>query len=584
MAHLALFLLGPFQVKLDGEPVAAFESDKVRALLAYLAVEADRPHRRERLAGLLWPERPEQDARRNLRYALSNLRAAIGDRAVNDDQCAASPSFLLVSHRTIQFNSASDAWVDVAAFTRLLASSPDTSDLEQVVDLYRGEFLEGFFGSDSVAFEEWMLLKQEQLGRQARSALYQLAAMYERRGEYERALPHIWRQVELDPWQEEARRQLMRVLALSGQRVGALTQYDAYRKALAEELSVEPTQATTELYERIRAGEFDSTPVENQPAISEEVGATPSDIDAPTPEPRPFTRQHPAKWRRRWLLVWGLLVLVAVAFFLAGWAGFFKKASSELPVLPSPAGTAGSPVGGLIVDVCDRWRPRPTDDEIPPQICVGDAWGYRVMTVTDNLEFNGIGRLGWSPDGQQIVFEADPSQGSRCIYVINVDGSNLRRLTEGEGHDSGPAWSPDGQWIALVRWTDLWLVRPDGTDAHELLATGKLPAREVVWSPDSQRIVFLRAVSEAGFSRDEVWVVNRDGSDPRLLYSLDRPTNAEVRLAWSPDGQQVGCFFLSRSESNGLLIDADGGGEPQAVEEVPVWWFPDHWPLWGEAE
>jgi DNA-binding SARP family transcriptional activator len=585
MAHLALFLLGPFQVKLDGEPVIAFESDKVRALLAYLAIEADRPHRREKLAGLLWPERPEQDARRNLRYALSNLRAVIGDRAANGDQCAASPSFLLVSRRTIQFNSASDAWVDVAAFANLLASSsPDASDLEQAVSLYRGEFLEGFFCTDSVAFEEWMLLKQEQLGRQARSALYQLAAIYEQRGEYERALPHVWRQVELDPWQEEARRQLMRLLALSGQRVGALARYDFYRKTMAEELGVEPARATTELYERIRAGEFDSVQAERQPVVSKVVSAALPGIDAPAPEPRPLARQHPAKWRRRWVLVWGLVVLVAAAFFLAGWDGLFKKASSELPVLPSPAGTAGSPAGGLVVDVCDRWRPRPTGDETPPQICVGDAWGYHVLTVTDNLEFNGIGRLGWSPDGQQIVFEAEPSQGEALICIIDVDGSNLRRLTEGEDHDSGPAWSPDGQWIAFVRWADLWLVRPDGTDAHELLATGKLPAREVVWSPDSQRIVFLRAASEAGFPRDEVWVVNRDGSDPRLLYSPERPTGAEVRLAWSPDGQQVGCFFLSKSEGSGLLIDADGGGEPQVVEEVPVRWFPDRWPLWGEAE
>jgi DNA-binding SARP family transcriptional activator len=60
MAHLLLALLGPFQVTLAGEPVTSFESDKVRALLAYLAVEADRPHRRESLAGLLWPDWPER--------------------------------------------------------------------------------------------------------------------------------------------------------------------------------------------------------------------------------------------------------------------------------------------------------------------------------------------------------------------------------------------------------------------------------------------------------------------------------------------------------------------------------------------
>ena len=58
MAHLSISLLGTFQVILDGKQVTAFESDKVRALLAYLAVESDRPHRRETLACLLWPERP----------------------------------------------------------------------------------------------------------------------------------------------------------------------------------------------------------------------------------------------------------------------------------------------------------------------------------------------------------------------------------------------------------------------------------------------------------------------------------------------------------------------------------------------
>ena len=74
MAHLCLSLLGPFQATLGGVPIASFESDKVRALLAYLAVEAEQPQRRERLAGLLWPDRPEHSSRNNLRYALSNLR------------------------------------------------------------------------------------------------------------------------------------------------------------------------------------------------------------------------------------------------------------------------------------------------------------------------------------------------------------------------------------------------------------------------------------------------------------------------------------------------------------------------------
>ena len=112
MGRLSVSLLGPLDIKLDEEPVSAFQSDKVRALLAYLAVEADRAHRRETLAGLLWPDYPQRSARTNLRNALANLRQVIGD-------AQATPQFLDITRQTIQFNRSSDAWVDVRAFTEL---------------------------------------------------------------------------------------------------------------------------------------------------------------------------------------------------------------------------------------------------------------------------------------------------------------------------------------------------------------------------------------------------------------------------------------------------------------------------------
>ena len=115
MSRLSISLLGRFQVTLDGEPVTTFESDKVRALLAYLAVEAEQPHRRERLAGLLWPERPERAARQSLSQALFNLRHASGDRE-------ATPPFLNVSSQTLGFNRASDYSLDVTAFTASLTA------------------------------------------------------------------------------------------------------------------------------------------------------------------------------------------------------------------------------------------------------------------------------------------------------------------------------------------------------------------------------------------------------------------------------------------------------------------------------
>ncbi len=278
MARLSILLLGPLQVTLDGQPVTAFESDKVRALLAYLAVEADRPHRRERLAGLLWPDWPERAARTNLRGALSNLRSAIGDRPPAESD-AAAPSFLLVSPQTIQFNAASDAWADVLAFNQRLAGGPPSSAspeamqrLEEAVALYRGPFLEGFSLPDSTAFEEWMLFQGERFHRLAVEALHTLGEWHAQQGQLELALPHAWRQVELDPWREGGHQQAMRLLAAGGRRAEALAQYETCRRQLAEALGVEPSGETVALYEQIRDGT---------------IGAP-----SPVPVPLPATPRH----------------------------------------------------------------------------------------------------------------------------------------------------------------------------------------------------------------------------------------------------------------------------------------------------
>jgi DNA-binding SARP family transcriptional activator len=101
MARLTLSFLGNFGVTLDGGPVTGFESNKVRALLAYLATESGRAHSREALGTLLWPEWPQQSAMSNLRYVLADLRKNIGDRD-------ADPPFLLITRDNLQFNLDSD--------------------------------------------------------------------------------------------------------------------------------------------------------------------------------------------------------------------------------------------------------------------------------------------------------------------------------------------------------------------------------------------------------------------------------------------------------------------------------------------
>ena len=254
MSKLELSFLGLFSARLDGAPVTSFESNKVRALLAYLVVEAGRPHAREALATLLWPDWPDSSARSNLRYALANLRKTIHDQQ-------AEPPFLLISRDAIQFNPASDYCSDASEIAALASSTGGVDDferLERVVALYKGEFLEGFSIGDAAPFEDWARLKREQLHRAYLQGLHRLAAFLERGGDLERALPYAWRLVEVEPLDESAHRQLMRLLALSGRGAEALAQYESCRDVLQQELGAAPSAETTGLYEQIRLGEMEA--------------------------------------------------------------------------------------------------------------------------------------------------------------------------------------------------------------------------------------------------------------------------------------------------------------------------------------
>jgi DNA-binding SARP family transcriptional activator/tetratricopeptide (TPR) repeat protein len=297
MARLSVHLLGPFRANLDGQPVTGFVSDKARALLAYLAAETECPHRRESLAGLLWPDYPEQDARTSLRTALANVRKLIGDRNAN-------PPFLQITQQTIQFNLASDSWIDVATLVTCLEVSKDPqqadaqaiAQLKNGVELYQAEFLQGFSIADSPPFEEWALLEREHLERLVLEALDCLVEWHERHGQVERALRYARRQVDLDPLRESAHRQLMRLMAISGQRGAALAQYEACWRVLKEELDVEPDELTSALCEQVRTGEIGARPTapSPMPVYAHPTPPAPTTLSDPGPLPPgsrlPFSR------------------------------------------------------------------------------------------------------------------------------------------------------------------------------------------------------------------------------------------------------------------------------------------------------
>jgi predicted ATPase/DNA-binding SARP family transcriptional activator/Tfp pilus assembly protein PilF len=272
MNRLSIALLGSFEVTLDDEPITNFRADSARALLVYLVMHAEMSFQRTFLATLLWPDQPESEALHALRQALNRLRNAIHDRK-------ATPSFLNITRTTIGFNPESDYWLDVSVFEELIAATTRHSHrrlpvcrschrrLTRAAELYRGEMLAGFF-LDSSPFEEWLLMEREYLHRQAIDVFHPLAAYHEQRGAFARAQHYARRQVELEPWREEAHQQLMRALDLSGQRSAALAQYNTCRQLLATELGMAPTATTEVLYEQIQAETLErrSQPPHNLPA------------------------------------------------------------------------------------------------------------------------------------------------------------------------------------------------------------------------------------------------------------------------------------------------------------------------------
>ncbi len=272
MAKLSIRLLGVCQITNGSIPTMTFASNKERGLFAYLAVESSYPHPREELAALFWPDSSQEAALASLRNALASLRRTIGDRE-------ARPPYLLITRETVQFNRASDHFLDIGEILRLaddthsLPVSCEPAVLQRrsaALDAYHGPFLQGVTIPDSAAFEEWATLWRERLAQLVVEALRWLAEYYEGCGEYSQALEYAQRQVALEPWLEEGHRQVMRILALAGQRSAALAQYEACRRILIDELNIEPAAETRLLYKAICGGNLDSLhPRRNLPAPGE---------------------------------------------------------------------------------------------------------------------------------------------------------------------------------------------------------------------------------------------------------------------------------------------------------------------------
>jgi DNA-binding SARP family transcriptional activator/TolB-like protein len=237
MTLLHVRLLGGFECRSAKGDAIVFPTRKVRALFAYLAADQGQPRRREKLAGLLWADRAEAQARADLRKSLSRLRQALPEAArhglvADGEQVALRPDLIEV---------------DLALFERsAVDGTPET--LERAATLYRGPLLEGLADCGE-QFDAWLATERRRVDEILQQTLRRLLDHYVVTGAIDRAIQIALRLLAFDPLQESVHRTLIRLYMYQDRVGSALDQYRRCRAVLAEELGIEPSPET----ERLRA-------------------------------------------------------------------------------------------------------------------------------------------------------------------------------------------------------------------------------------------------------------------------------------------------------------------------------------------
>jgi DNA-binding SARP family transcriptional activator len=253
VAALTLNLLGPPSLQLpDGASVTPQPGGKILALLTYLALEGG-PHTREELAGLLWGESTDSEARASLRQALKQLRTQVGDR-------------IRVDRTAVELVGPLEC--EIREFRARVLQEP-----ARAVSTDIPRFLAGFSVRNAPRFEEWLAQTRRELLRQYQHALGTLAreAMGQWRWREAAELAERW--LTSDPLSDEAVRLAVEARYLSGDRGAALGRFNEYRTALRRETACDPSRSLLSLVQRVEA---DASPVASRPVTDEWYTRAPS--------------------------------------------------------------------------------------------------------------------------------------------------------------------------------------------------------------------------------------------------------------------------------------------------------------------
>ncbi|HZH30094.1 MAG TPA: protein kinase [Pyrinomonadaceae bacterium] len=284
---------------------------------------------------------------------------------------------------------------------------------------------------------------------------------------------------------------------------------------------------------------------------------------------------------------WGAIAAVLLVVLAAVCAGafFYAKRSDTTGVAGASATVAANPLR-LTTDISHDWHPDYSPDgsriafasnrDGATEIYVMNADGSGVRRLTFNSTEDDC--PAWSNDGTKIAFQSR-RDGQMEVYVMDADGSNQRNLTNNPAEDARPAWSPDDQRIAYGGNTldaptnyDVFTMRADGSDKIKLTDDPRFDS-DAAWSPDGREIAFTSARDGKSY---EIYVMNADGSNAR---NLTNHPGDDAKPVWSPDGKHI-TFAGNRPNKTDFpavyVMNADGSDQrlitaARTFDDEPAW-------------
>ena len=262
-----------------------------------------------------------------------------------------------------------------------------------------------------------------------------------------------------------------------------------------------------------------------------------------------------------------------------------RDGKNEIYVMNADGSNVKRLTTNLVEDGISSWSPDglkilfESERDGNSEVYVMDADGGNQIRLTRNNAVDGS--ASWSPDGSQIAFASNRDTGppynpyNLDIYVMNSNGTNVKRIVDDPEYDVGPQWSPDGRKIVFMTARngdyDVYEMNPDGTGQKNLTADYDKSSGYPVWSIDGQNIAFSRRIE----GKEQIFVMDPDG---RNIKQVTHNSANNALPCWSPDGSKL--VFQTDQDGNSEIYTISVDGElvqltDDAAEDLSPDWSPD---------